>query len=196
MQLDFIKANDLNGKLLLATPSLQEQAFKDSVILLCHHDDEGSMGLIINRPQELTIRDVLEEIQLPPRQEGLDSLSEKRLTTYEGGPIDSFRGFVLHDAWHMYESTMQITSELHLTTSRDVLECISRGADPEHFMLILGYAAWSSGQLEQELMDNDWLIVDSNEQLVFQAEPEHRWVLGAQSMGIHKSHLSSLVGHA
>lgn len=188
--------NDLNGKLLLATPSQQERQFKDSVILLCHHDEEGSMGLIINRPQEITIRDVLEDLQLFLNEDVLKTFPEHRLLSYEGGPIDSFRGFVLHDGWHMYESTMQITPELHLTTSRDILEELAKGLGPEHFMLILGYAGWSAGQLEQELMDNSWLIVGSNHHLIFEAAPEHRWALGAQSMGISKSHLSSQIGHA
>jgi len=188
--------NDLNGKLLLATPSLQERQFKDSVILLCHHDEEGAMGLIINRPQEITIRDVLEDIQLFPQEDVLKTLPEHRLLSYEGGPMDAFRGFVLHDGWHMYESTMQITPELHLTTSRDVLEGLAEGLGPEHFMLILGYAGWDAGQLEQELLDNSWLIVGSSHHLIFETEPEHRWGLAAQSMGISRSHLSSQVGHA
>jgi len=188
--------NDLNGKLLLATPSLQERQFKDSVILLCHHDDDGAMGLIVNRPQEITIRDILEDIKLFPQEDTLKAWPEHRLLSYEGGPIDAFRGFVLHDGWHMYESTMQITSELHLTTSRDVLEELAQGLGPEHFMLILGYTGWSAGQLEQELLDNSWLIAGSSHQLIFDTAPEHRWGLAAQSMGITKSHLSSQVGHA
>lgn len=188
--------NDLNGKLLLATPSLQDRQFKDSVILLCHHDEEGSMGLMINRPQAVTVRDVLEDIQLSPNESVLKTLPDHRLLSYEGGPVDPFRGFVLHDGWHMYESTMQVTPELHLTTSRDVLEALAQGFGPEHFMLILGYAGWSAGQLEQELLDNAWLIVDANQHLVFETAPEHRWALAAQSLGISKSHLSSQVGHA
>ncbi|MDQ6967742.1 MAG: YqgE/AlgH family protein [Mariprofundaceae bacterium] len=188
--------NDLNGKLLLATPSLQDRQFKDSVILLCHHDKEGSMGLIINRPQEITIRDVLDDMKLFPKEDVLKTFPEYRLVSYEGGPMDSFRGFVLHDGWHMYESTMQITPELHLTTSRDVLEELAQGLGPEHFTFILGYAGWDAGQLEQELLDNSWLIVSSSHHLLFETAPEHRWALAAQSMGISKSHLSSQVGHA
>lgn len=188
--------NDLTGQLLLATPSLQDRQFKDSVVLLCHHDNDGSMGLIINRPQEISIRDVLEDIQLIPNEDMLKTFPEHRLVSYEGGPMDSFRGFILHDSWHMYESTMQITPEFHLTTSRDVLEEISQGLGPEHFMLILGYAGWDAGQLEQELMENAWLITGANPHLVFQTPPEHRWALGAQSMGVNKSHLSSQIGHA
>jgi len=188
--------NDLSGQLLLATPSLQERQFKDSVILLCHHDQEGSMGLIINRPQDISIRDVLEDIQLSPNEAVLKTYPDYRLATYEGGPMDTFRGFVLHDDWHMYESTMKITTDLHLTTSKDVLEEIAQGHGPEYFMLVLGYAGWEAGQLEQELVDNSWLIAGANQHIVFQTPPEHRWSLGAQSMGVDKSHLSSQIGHA
>jgi len=188
--------NELKGQLLLATPNQHDPQFKDSVILLCHHDAEGSMGLMINRPQEISIDDVLADIQLTPNRARLQQLPPHRLNSYEGGPVDPFRGFVLHDGWHIYESTMQISTELHLTTSKDVLEEISQGQGPQEFMLILGYAGWSAGQLEREILDNDWLIVAANEHIVFHAPSEQRWALGAQSMGIEKSHLSSQIGHA
>ncbi|MDX8396873.1 MAG: YqgE/AlgH family protein [Mariprofundaceae bacterium] len=188
--------NDLTGQLLLATPSLQERQFKDSVILICHHDQDGSMGLIINRPQDISIRDVFEDIQLSPNETALKTFPAQRLASYEGGPMDPFRGFVLHDSWHLYESTMPVSPDLHLTTSRDALEEISQGLGPEHFMLILGYTGWDAGQLEQELVDNSWLITGVSQHLVFEAPPEHRWALAAQSMGVSKSHLSSQVGHA
>ena len=188
--------NDLAGQVLLAMPSLQDRHFRDSVILICHHDEEGSMGLIINRPQEVSISDVLEDLKLSPDQRYISSLPDNRSLSFEGGPIDPFRGFVLHDGWHIYESTMQITAELHLTTSRDVLEEIAAGTGPEHFMLILGYAGWDAGQLEQELANNDWLIASTNHHLVFQAEPELRWALAAQSMGINRANLTDQIGHA
>jgi len=188
--------NDLVGQVLLAMPSLQDRHFRDSVILICHHDEEGSMGLIINRPQEVSINDVLEDLKLSPDQRYIRSLPDNRSLSFEGGPIDPFRGFVLHDGWHIYESTMQITPELHLTTSRDVLEEIAAGNGPEHFMLVLGYAGWDAGQLEQELANNDWLIASANHHLVFQAEPELRWALAAQSMGINRANLTDQIGHA
>lgn len=188
--------NSLTGQVLLATPSLQDRNFKDSVILICHHDEEGAMGLIVNRPQEISIMEVLEDLQLSPDRNIFTTLPVQRSASYEGGPIDPFRGFVLHDGWHIYESTMQITSELHLTTSRDVLEEIAAGNGPEHFMLILGYTGWDAGQLEEELASNDWLIAAANHHLVFQALPEHRWALAARSMGVEKAMLSSQIGHA
>ena len=191
-----MQINDLSGQVLLAMPSLQDRHFRDSVVLLCHHDEEGSMGLIINRSQEVSIIDVLEDLKLTPDRNHIEELPDNRSLSFEGGPVDPFRGFVLHDGWHIYESTMQITPELHLTTSRDVLEEIAAGAGPEHFMLILGYAGWDAGQLEQELANNDWLIASANHHLVFQAEPEVRWALAAQSMGINRANLTDQIGHA
>jgi len=188
--------NELKGKLLLATPSLQERQFKDSVILLCHHDAEGSMGLIINRPQDISIADVLEDIQLTPDYHIIDKLPQDAAHSYEGGPLDPFRGFVLHDGQHIYESTMQVTPELHLTTSKDVLEKIAQQQGPQHFILILGYAGWDAGQLEAEILENHWLLVPAHASILFHTPPELRWAMSAQSMGIDKSHLSSQVGHA
>ena len=188
--------NDLKGQLLLATPSLQDPQFKDSVVLLCHHDASGSMGLIINRPQEISIADVLTDIQLNADEASLQHLPEYQQHSYEGGPQDPFRGFVLHNEHDVYESTMQITSEFHLTTSKDVLEQLVQHQGPDECMLILGYAGWSAGQLEQEILDNAWLITAPSKQVVFHTPPELRWSIAAQRQGVDKAHLSSQIGHA
>ncbi len=182
-------ASELKGQLLLATPTLTDPHFADSVILLCHHDDEGSMGLLINRPQRITVGAVLNDMNLKSAK-GMDQ------PTFEGGPVEPFRGFVLHDGWHIYDSTLCITPEIHLTTSRDVLEEIALGEGPEHFMLMLGYAGWGGGQLETEINHNDWLIVPSSNYLVFHTPIEQRWMMGAQAMGISKAQLSDQIGHA
>jgi Putative transcriptional regulator len=179
----------LKGQLLLAMPSLKDPNFADGVVLLCHHDREGSMGLLINRPQAITVGAVLEDMNLK-KAAAIDR------PTFEGGPVEPFRGFVLHDGWQIYESTLCVTSEIHLTTSRDILEDIARGEGPEHFMLILGYAGWGAGQLEDEINRNDWLIVPSSNFLVFHCPVEQRWILGAQTVGITKAQLSDQVGHA
>jgi putative transcriptional regulator len=191
-----MQIHHLTGQLLLATPSLQDRNFRDSVVLVCHHDEEGCMGLIVNRPQEVSIIDVLEDLKLKPDRNYVAGLSEFRAVSYEGGPVDPFRGFVLHDGWQIYDSTMQVTPELHLTTSRDILEEIAAGNGPEHFMLILGYAGWGEGQLEQELANNDWLVAGPNHHLLFQTDPELRWALAAQSMGVSKANLTNQIGHA
>lgn len=191
-----MQINNLIGQVLLATPTLQDRNFRDSVVLVCHHDEEGAMGLIVNRPQEVSIIDVLEDLKLKPNRSYLSNLSENRAFSYEGGPVDPFRGFVLHDGWQIYDSTMQVTPELHLTTSRDILEEIAAGNGPEHFMLILGYSGWGAGQLEQELANNDWLVASTNQHLLFHTAPEFRWALAARSMGIDKANLSDQIGHA
>ncbi|MFQ5518531.1 MAG: YqgE/AlgH family protein [Mariprofundus sp.] len=191
-----MQISNLTGQVLLAMPSLQDRNFRDSVILICHHDEEGAMGLIINRAQEVSIVDVLEDLQITPDQSHMAAFPENRSLSFEGGPVDPFRGFILHDGWQIYDSTMQITPEFHLTTSRDVLEDIAAGNGPEHFMLILGYAGWAAGQLEQELANSDWLVAAANHHLLFHAEPEFRWALAARSMGIDKVNLSDQIGHA
>ncbi|MDX8405604.1 MAG: YqgE/AlgH family protein [Mariprofundus sp.] len=190
-----MRIDNLNGQILLATPALQDPDFKDTVVLICNHNDEGSLGLIINRPRNILVGDVLED---------LDLLSDKTTTNqyyraqavYEGGPMDSFRGFLLHDGWDIYDSTMQINPELHLTASRDALEALACGNGPEHYMLILGYAGWDAGQLEQELAENSWLIAPASHHILFQEPPESRWDFAARCMGIKRSHLSSQIGHA
>ena len=187
---------DLKGQLLLATPNLQDPQFKDSVVLLCHHDESGSMGLIINRPQDISIADVLTDIQLTLDEPSLEHLPELQQHSYEGGPQDPFRGFVLHNRYFVYESTMQISPELHLTTSKDVLEQWVQQKGPDECMLILGYAGWSSGQLEQEILDNHWLITAASSDIIFHTPPELRWALAAQSQGVDKARLSSQMGHA
>lgn len=186
----------LTGQLLLAMPSLQDPHFRDSVVLVCHHDAEGSMGLIINRPQEITVHDVLVDMKLPALDITMSSSLVKDAVVFEGGPVEPFRGFVLHDGWHVYESTMQVTPELHLTTSRDVLEELAAADGPEHFMLILGYAGWDGGQLEAELANNDWLIAPVSHHIIFQEPPEQRWSFGARIIGIDRAQLSNEIGHA
>jgi len=181
--------NDLTGSLLLSMPSLKDGNFTDGVVLLCHHDTEGSMGLLINRPQEITVGAVLDDMKLK-------GIKHPEMPTFEGGPVEAFRGFVLHDSWQVYDSTLCVTPDIHLTTSRDVLEEIARGDGPEHFMLLLGYAGWEAGQLEEEINRNDWLISPADAHLVFHSPFEQRWTLGAQAVGVNKAQLSDQVGHA
>lgn len=181
--------NELTGNLLLAMPSLHDANFSDTVVLICHHDADGSMGLIINRPQSINVGAVLDDMQL-------DGIKQPDQPTFEGGPVEPFRGFVLHDGWHVYDSTLCITPEIHLTTSRDVLDDIAHGNGPEHFMLLLGYAGWGPTQLEEEINRNDWLISPADAHLVFHTPVEQRWILGAQAMGVNKAQLSDQVGHA
>lgn len=190
-----MQINQLAGQLLLAMPSLHDPNFANSVVLVCHHDAEGSMGLIINRPREVSVHDVLVDLDIEPgKTEEIVSTDTQRV--FEGGPVDSFRGFILHDGWHVYESTTQITPELYLTASRDILEALASGDGPEHYLLLLGYTGWGAGQLESELSNNDWLIAPASHHIIFQEPAEGRWNFGARCMGIKPGQLSSQIGHA
>lgn len=190
-----MQINQLAGQLLLAMPSLRDPNFANSVVLVCHHDAGGSMGLVINRPREVSVHDVLADLDIGP-ETGRELVSTDIDRVFEGGPVDTFRGFVLHDGWHIYDSTTEITPELYLTASRDILEALARGDGPEHYLLLLGYAGWGAGQLEQELSNNDWLIAPASHHILFQEPAEGRWNFGARCMGINPARLSSQVGHA
>lgn len=186
------------GKVLLATPSMEDYLFKDSVVLMCHHDDEGSMGLILNHQQDINVFEVLDDMGLckEPRARGLAQMRFEEQAVYEAGPVDSYRGFVLHEADHIYDSTMSVSDGLYLTTSKDILELIAQGKGPERFLLLLGYAGWEAGQLEQELIDNDWILGDASQTLVFDTPVSEQWTLAAKDIGFERSQLMTQVGHA
>ena len=147
------------------------------------------MGLLINRAHHISVDSVLNDLHLK-HAFSLDT------PTFEGGPVEPFRGFVLHDNERNYKSTLSVTSEINLTTSFDILEEIAAGNGPERFSLMLGYAGWGSGQLETEINHNDWLIVPADQDIIFRAPIESRWELGAKSVGVNKAQLSMQAGHA
>ena len=190
--------DDIAGKLLIATPSLQDGFFHDSVVLLCHHDDQGSMGLVLNKPQPINVFEVLDDMALfeNERQKGMAQMRLEEQTVYEGGPVDTYRGFVLHEINQTYDSTMRVGADFHLTTSKDILERIAAGGGPKRFSLLLGYAGWGSGQLEAELMQNDWLLATPTKDMVFDTLPEHMWAAAARGIGFERAQLSHQIGHA
>ncbi|MDX8389967.1 MAG: YqgE/AlgH family protein [Mariprofundaceae bacterium] len=182
--------DQLKGRLLLATPSLRDPSFHHTAILLCHQDQEGSMGLIINKEHGLMLVEVLKDLNF-------QAPIETDVAILDGGPIDSFRGFILHDNNYLYESTLCINADIHLTTSRDILEQLANGSGPDQFLFVLGYAGWQAGQLEQEIHQNDWLIADSSAHILFETPTESRWMAAANALGISKGAiLSEQVGHA
>jgi len=189
---------DMVGKVLLATPTMQDPMFKNSVVLLCHHDDEGSMGLVLNKTQGINVFEVLDDMGLcdDPLERGLAQMSFEEQFVHEAGPVDTYRGFVLHEANQMYDSTMSVNDDLNLTTSKDVLELLAKGEGPAQFKLLLGYAGWGKGQLEQELMDGDWLLGHATQGLVFETDAKDQWAYAAQHIGVNRAQLSSQIGHA
>lgn len=181
----------LSNHFLIAMPNLADPNFSRTVTLICEHSDEGAMGLTINRQLDLTLEDILEQIDI----EIVES-TDTSVAVYQGGPVQHNRGFVLHEPLGNWESTMPISETLGLSTSRDILQAVAKGEGPGHYLLTLGYAGWGPGQLEHEMAENAWLSGPADNQIIFDTATEMRWGAAAQKLGVDMSKLSDQTGHA
>lgn len=183
-------ATPLANQLLIALPSLADPNFARAVALICQHDEEGAMGIVINRPSEYTLGEVLEQMQIGTEN---DALREQ--VVLAGGPVHPERGFVLHDggAW---DSTLPIAENLSLTTSRDILIAMAQGKGPSQAVVALGCAGWGAGQLEHELVENTWLTVTADPAVFFELPLEQRWEAAAGLIGVDLLHMADYSGHA
>jgi putative transcriptional regulator len=185
------KEHYLGNHLLIAMPSLQDANFDHTVSLICEHNEEGAMGFVLNRPTRLPIQELLDHmditvtVPLPPNQ---------RLHT--GGPVQPERGFVIHSPIGNWESTLELTPEIGITASRDILFAIANGEGPKKQIITLGYAGWGEGQLEREFSENSWLSVKATPELVFDTEDSALWQKSASQLGIDINSLTTQAGHA
>ncbi|MDR2195000.1 MAG: YqgE/AlgH family protein [Gallionellaceae bacterium] len=184
---------DLRNHFLIAipSPSMGDTVFAKSLIYICQHDDQGALGIVVNRPTNLTLGKLFEQIRVP-----LDDDELKNQPTHFGGPVQTDRGFVLHDPVGHWQSTLNINDHIGLTTSRDILEAVSEGQAPQRLLVALGYAGWSQGQLEQEMAQNAWLSVPAAENILFDLEPEARLPAAMALLGVDYASLSGEAGHA
>ena len=191
---------NLTHHFLIAMPGLEDDSFSRSVVYLCEHSERGALGLIINKPMELSLEGLLHKIDLPM---GRGDLSAAQV--FQGGPVQTDRGFVLHDPivvegaapdTAIYASTLTIPGGLEMTTSKDVLEALSTGAGPRRVLVTLGYASWGEGQLESELGENAWLTVEANADVIFDTPPEQRYDKALGLLGLQTWMLSPDAGHA
>jgi putative transcriptional regulator len=181
----------LANQVLIALPALADTNFSRSVTLICQHDDDGAMGVVVNRASEYTLGDLFGQM-------GVDGGSEsmRAQIVLAGGPVHPERGFVLHDGGEQWSSTLAITDALFLTTSRDILEAMARGEGPDHAVVALGCAGWGSGQLERELTENDWLTAPADAELLFDLPLDVRWQAAAGRIGVDFAYLADYSGHA
>lgn len=183
--------SSLAGQLLVAMPQMADPRFARSVVYLCAHSADGAMGLVVNRLiDSLTFQNLLEQIGVEQAIAGDD------MPIHFGGPVESSRGFVLHTADYVQDSTLVIEEDIALTATIDVLKAIARGEGPERRVLALGYAGWGAGQLDAEIQANGWLLVPADLDLVFGDDNESKWQRAIASIGIDLSLLSSEAGHA
>ena len=181
----------LAGQLLVAMPQMEDRRFARSVILMCAHNQEGAMGLVVNKLiDQLTMPELLE--QLGVASEGLTG--KQRI--HFGGPVESGRGFVLHSADYVEHSTLVIADTMALTATLDILRAIGGGGGPQRSLLALGYAGWGPGQLDAEIQANGWLNVDADDDIVFGSRLADKWDRALAKLGVHPLTLSGEAGHA
>jgi putative transcriptional regulator len=181
----------LTGHLLIAMPAMADPNFVRTVTYICEHNDQGALGIVINRPLEMDLGEVFEQLSLPATDTGL-----ARQPVLRGGPVQTERGFVLHEPSQNWDSTVEVSDSVHLTTSQDILAALARGAGPKRALMALGYAGWGAGQLEVEMSANAWLSVPGSATIVFDTPFEQRWSAAAGLLGINLATMSSEAGHA
>ncbi|PTQ91012.1 YqgE/AlgH family protein [Agitococcus lubricus] len=177
---------------LIAMPEMADTRFAETVTYIVKHDEEGAVGLVINKPLELSLMQLLEEVRLPL----LKPLADPDMPVLFGGPVSTEAGFVLHKEKGAWNSSLTVEGNLYVTSSRDILDAISQGKGPKDFLVVLGYAGWSAGQLEREMAENAWLMCAADESLLFELPYEARWQAAARKIGVDLRLLSSQVGHA
>ena len=185
-------SDTLTGKMLVAMPGIGDPRFDRSVIVMCAHDAEHAMGVVVNKPkEELTLGEVLEHLGLEPGTE------MEHHSVLDGGPVRPDRGFVLHsEDFAAGEATQEVAPGIRLTATRDVLEAVSKQKAPANYVLALGCAGWGAGQLEEELRHNAWLVVDFDNAIVFDEDHARKWARAIKSLGFDPSQLSGTTGSA
>lgn len=185
----------LANHFLIAMPAMADPNFARTLTYVCEHNAEGALGIIVNRPIEMNVAGLFERVNIP-----LEAESAKAefgdLPVYFGGPVQTDRGFVLHRPKGEWHSTLSVTDDIGLTSSRDILQAMSESAAPHEVMISLGYAGWSAGQLEWELSQNAWLTVAADSHILFGVPPEERLPAAMQLLGVDFANLSDVAGHA
>lgn len=186
---------NLQHHFLIAMPTLQDPIFKRAVVYLCEHNDDGAMGLVINKPTEqLIISDLLKKLDIVHKAQNPRSHFEHPV--FIGGPLAEERGFILHTPQHNFASSLQISEDTMITTSKDVLESLGTDNQPNDVLIALGYAGWSTGQLEREITENAWLTVEADPEILFHTPIAERWQQAAKKLGINIHNIVVNAGHA
>ena len=183
--------SNLTNQFLIAMPALKDTNFFHTVTYICEHNDDGAMGIVLNRPTDLQLGDLLNQLDI----EMTDPAAGAK-TIYLGGPVQTDRGFVLHTPEGRWDSTLNVTDRISITTSRDILQSIAKGEGPDKSLVALGYAGWAGGQLEDELSANAWLSGPAEISVIFDLPPDQRWETAANLLGVDLNLLSGQAGHA
>ncbi len=185
---------NLTNHFLVAMPSMKDPFFKRSVIYICEHNENGAMGIMINAPIDITVGGMLKQVEVEPElPQDQDSLNQP---VHNGGPVAENRGFILHQPKDKYQSSIDMTEALSMTTSKDILEVLGTTDEPDRYLVALGYSGWEAGQLENELAENSWLTMEADPEIIFTTPVQERWNSAVKSLGIDVAQLSAQIGHA
>ena len=182
---------NLTHHFLIAMPSMADPYFAKSLAYVCEHNDRGALGVVINRPIDMTLQALFERLSLTLKHKDLSDAP-----IYFGGPVQTDRGFVLHEPAGNWQSTLRVGDAIGLTTSKDILEAVGRGEGPQKLLVTLGYAGWSAGQLEHELGQNAWLTVEAQDAIIFDLPSEERLPAAMELLGVDYARLADSAGHA
>jgi len=186
-----VVAGYLQQQMLIAMPSMSDPNFSRSVTLMCQHNEEGAIGITINRLSSFTLGDILKQLDIECEHEEISAMR-----VLDGGPVSPDHGFVVHPPEEGFESSIRINDDIMVTTSRDILAAIATGNGPEQFLVALGYAGWGNGQLELEMRENAWLAVPADSALLFDSPLKNRWAKAVSNLGVDIDNLSGVGGHA
>lgn len=182
---------NLTHHFLIAMPKMVDPYFARTLTYICEHNDQGALGVVVNRPIDMTLQALFERLSLT-----LEPREIAATPIYFGGPVQTDRGFVLHAPAGNWQSTLRVREAIGLTTSKDILEAVGRGSGPERMMVTLGYAGWSPGQIEHELSQNAWLTVEAKDAIIFDLPAEERLAAAMELLGIDFGRLADDAGHA
>jgi putative transcriptional regulator len=181
----------LTHHFLIAMPNMADPYFAKTLTYVCEHNDKGALGIVVNRPIDMTLQALFERLSLSLKDHALADAP-----IYFGGPVQTDRGFVLHEPAGDWQSTLKVRDAIGLTTSKDILEAVGRGEGPAKLLISLGYAGWSAGQLEHELKQNAWLTVEAKDAIIFDLPSEERLAAAMELLGLDYARLADQAGHA
>lgn len=182
---------NLTQHFLIAMPVMVDPNFSRTLTYICEHNEQGALGLVVNRPLDMTLSKLLAQVSIP-----ITTNECALIPVHFGGPVQTDRGFVLHEPVGQWQSTLAVSSEIGLTTSKDILQAVARGEGPRQILITLGYAGWAPGQLEYELAQNAWLTVGARPDVIFELPPEQRLAAAMELLGVDYASLSENAGHA
>lgn len=187
---DELTPGSLRDHFLIAMPGLNDSSFAHTVTYICEHTDKGAMGVVINTATPMQLKEIFAQMELE------DIAAEGEQIVMSGGPVQPERGFVLHPSDSKWQSTLEVSPDISLTASRDIIVALAEGRGPKQYLITLGYAGWGEGQLEEEIASNSWLTVPADKNIIFNTPFEQRWTTAALALGIDVNLISSIAGHA